>query len=429
MAVLAGCDGEGVTRPPPTDVAFFNAAANIEAIGFFREESLEVDLAYSQGSVARFDSGSYDFSLDYTLVGATTPPRALTQPLTLASDVNYTFVAVAPEGDFKLIVTETDDREAGAATARWTFIHAFPGLGALDVYVEPIDTILSSATPKGTVAYEGSTTFEFTSGIYQVWLTGSGDPNDIVFESSAQGPVAGEDQIFVVSDPGEQGTFDIVVSRIGSSAFRLGQEGQTSELRVVQVVADRQDRDIYLDETTGTPLFAALPFGEISAYEEVPLGTHTAITTPAGNPGAEESTSTYFAGPGLRYLILVSGDTTDGIGQIFIAEDKRSISGQATVRLLNGAESFFVLHVYFAAPGADISELPPTIEILSPDATNRVPLIPGDYEIWVRNPITDTVLAGPLAVTMADGGFYGILVADAVGGSTVDLVLFDDFIP
>ncbi|MGD8340828.1 MAG: hypothetical protein PVH89_08600, partial [Gammaproteobacteria bacterium] len=298
IAVLAGCDGNGVTRPPPTDVAFFNAAANIETIGFYREESLEAQLAYAQGEISRFDSGSYDFNVDYTLAGEQSPPRGLTFERTLAGDRNYTFVVVAPGSNFNVIVAETDDRPAGADLVRSTMMHAFPGLGPLDVYVEPPDAILSSATPRASIAYEESATFEFTAGAYRMTLTTAGDPNDVRFQSLALTQVAGADQTFVVSDPGGQGTLDIVVSRIGSTSLRLGEEGETAGLRVINAIEDRLDRDIYLDDTTAAPFLGSLPFAEVPAYQDISFASHSLIVTPVGNPGAEESTANFFGGPG-----------------------------------------------------------------------------------------------------------------------------------
>jgi hypothetical protein len=40
---------------------------------------------------------------------------------------------------------------------------------------------------------------------------------------------------------------------------------------------------------------------------------------------------------------------------------------------------------------------------------------------------TTTVVAGPIPVTLADTGFYGVLITDGATGSTADLVLIDDF--
>ncbi len=177
-----------------------------------------------------------------------------------------------------------------------------------------------------------------------------------MFESILQTPGPGFDDTLVISDPGEQGTLDIVLSVIGPNAtIRLGQVGQVSELRAVNVVADRAARDVYLNETTGTALFESLPFAEFSAYAETAPGVQTLITTPIDNPGTEEASDAYLAGAGQRYTAMIAGNTNAGIQQVLIAEDKRSISGQATLRIFSGAGSFFILQVYVVEPGAPIS--------------------------------------------------------------------------
>ena len=106
-----------------------------------------------------------------------------------------------------------------------------------------------------------------------------------------------------------------------------------------------------------------------------------------------------------------------------------SISGQATLRIFNGAGSFFILQVYLVEPGTDITDRPPNLETRSPNVTSRIPLVPGDYELWVRYPVTATVVAGPVDLALADGGVYGILFADGPGDGTVEIVYFDDFTP
>ncbi len=61
--------------------------------------------------------------------------------------------------------------------------------------------------------------------------------------------------------------------------------------------------------------------------------------------------------------------------------------------------------------------------------TSRIPLVPDNYDFWVRDPLAATVVAGPIDLSLADGGVYGILLADGPGDGTVEIVYFDDFTP
>jgi hypothetical protein len=65
--------------------------------------------------------------------------------------------------------------------------------------------------------------------------------------------------------------------------------------------------------------------------------------------------------------------------------------------------------------------------VAAPSISQFAGLVPADLELTVRDADTSTIVAGPTPVTLAAGGLYGILALDSVGGSTVDIVLFDDF--
>jgi len=434
LVIVAGCQGEGITRPPPTDnVNFFDAASNLGNVFFVREQDFGhvIDLRYADqngGHSASYDSGQYDFHLGYYPGGTSTPVDAVTFGETLSPDLDYTFVAVAPGGQPQVLKFTTADRPDNATTSRVTIMHAHQGIGDLDVFFEPQGTDLTMATPRGTISYAADAlSFEVQPLAYRLYLTPSGDPSTILFESSNQSyqSVVAND-FLVVSDPGELGLTDVYVERLGSA---LGQVGLRSSLRVVHGLGDRLDRDIYLDDTLSAPLFPAQPFGVVSDDIEVDFGLHPFIVTPVGNPGTEEFSFNFAAASGLRHTILVS-ENSDGtiVGQA-LAEDKRSIAGQGTLRVLDGAGLFEVINVYVTTPGTDITPIGPNLQMLPPGYSPRAAFPPGDYEITVEDEITKAILAGPTPVTLEDGGVYGILIVNGVGGSTVDLVLYDDFVP
>jgi hypothetical protein len=434
LVAVAGCQGEGVTRPPPTDnVNFFDAASNLSNVVFVREEDFgnSIPLVYGDangGQSASYDSGQYDFHLEYFPGGATTPVRAVTFSETLSPDLDYTFVAIAPGGQPQVLKFTADDRPDNATASRVTIMHAHGGLGDLDVFFEPPGTDLTTAVPRGTISFASDAlSFEVQPIPYRLYLTPAGDPSNVLFESSNQSyeSVVAND-FLVVSDPGELGLTDVFVSRVGT---QIGQVGLRSSLRVIHGLGDRLDRDIYLDDTLSAPLFPAQPFGVVSEDIEVDSGSHSFIVTPVGNPGTEELSFTYVAASGLRHTILVS-ERSDGTitGQV-LAEDKRSIAGQGTLRVLDGAGLFEVVNVYVTTPGTDITAIGPNIQMLPPGYSPRAAFPPGDYEITIEDEITKAILTGPTTVTLEDGGVYGILIVNGIGGSTVDLVLYDDFVP
>lgn len=432
LFAVAGCQESGNDRPPPSYVNYFDAAPNLEAIEFRREQDFSntVGLSYALGQArTRYDSGPYDFHLAYSTVNPDAQEVDFSE--TLSPDKVYTFVAVAPNGQPE-VLKFAEDALTDPTTQRFTLIHAFEGLGDLDVYWEAPGTILSSAVPIGTISFgQDPLPFEVVPGTYRLFLTTAGDPNDVLFESSNQtivdAPERLIDDVLVVSDPAGQVTVDLIVSRVGYS--RLGQDGVGSTLRVIQSITDRVDRDIYVDDTTSPPSFPAQTFGVFSDYADVAFGTRNVIVTPVGNPGTEEFSLQYSAVSGGVHTMLFSSNADGEISAVSILEDKRSIVGQATMTFFDGAGLFGDLYIYAVPPGTDITSLDPQLVMYAPGFSSRLPVIPGDYELWVKDATTSAILAGPQAITVEDGGVYGIGFVNGAGGSTVDLVLYDDFIP
>lgn len=429
IVAAAGCDSEGIVRPPQTDVRIFNAASNLGTVALLREESLAAQLEYGDGRATEFDAGQYDFHVEFSPV-ATGRTRAFSFSETLDADLAYTFVLVAPGGEPEAFVATAPAHDNDADTTRWTIVHAFEGLGEVDVYLEDEGTDLTTATSRGRVGYGADAlSFEVAPGILRLFLTTAGDPTDIVFQSFNVAFVPGFSESLVISDPGDLGTLDIEVSRIQTNTVRMGQVGQTSETRAVNGIDDRLDRDVYFDDTTTPALFPALPFGQLTDYIGVEPISHNVIVTPLGNPGTEEASIDAFFLPGRIFTILIAGNSTDGVVQSVVTEDKRSIDGQASFRIYNTAGLFGRVSVYVVPPGTDITQTNPEVELGAPAATPRNAYVPGDYELWVVDVDPVTVLAGPIPVTMNDGGVYGMLLLNGADGNTVEVDLFDDFDP
>lgn len=436
LVALSACGSDGNVRPPQITVNVFNAASNLEAFGIFREEQAfgasfqDASLTYSESATHRIDSGQYDFHVEVATAATLIPERLLSVDLTLAANLEYTFVVTAPGGLPELQVIDTDAEPAGDTVTRITLIHAFHNLGSVDVYMQPAGTSLTSVAPQGQISFgETDLTFDLTPDTYHIFLTPAGNPNDVLFESVNLTFDGGSRGIFVVSDPGNRGNYDIQVSSVTGNIPRIEQEGLQTSVRVIQTIDDRLDRDVYVDDTLAAPLITNAAFGAVPAYSDVSPAANDIILTQAGNPGTEEARQAFPSFAGFYYTILFSGDLTNGISAQVITEDRRSITGQATMRLLNGAGLFEFVNVFIEPPGTDIATEDPSIQFSAPGFSNRLGLAPGDFEITVQDDATDTILAGPAPFTVEDGGYYGILLLNSADGSTIDVSLFDDFIP
>jgi hypothetical protein len=69
----------------------------------------------------------------------------------------------------------------------------------------------------------------------------------------------------------------------------------------------------------------------------------------------------------------------------------------------------------------------PLTTLAAPGITSLFTLPEGDFEVVLRQPGTETVLAGPLPIRVDAGGIYALLAIDGAGEEAVEIVLLEDF--
>lgn len=430
LFVLAACDSDGVVRPPPADVRMLHAAPNYNTIGFLREENAEAILDFGQGSAVRFDSGQYDFHMDTVPVGASAVFRALSFSADLSPDLDYTLVLIAPSGPLEVMTVTTPDVDPASGRTRITVVHAHPSLGAVDVHLEIEGTALSSATVRASLGFgPAPTVFEVPSEIYHLFLTTAGDPNDVIYESTDLFIVPNDDFVYVISDPANQGFSPLAVTEVGTNTRRIGDANELSAIRFLQGIDDRLDRDIILENQTVTPFLTNLAFGDLIDYVDITRALHTVGLTPAGNNTVLEDSLIYTAVAGRYSTIIYAGNPSDEVSGLVLLEDKRSITGQATVTIMNVAGLFESLEIFIESPGTDISAETPVVTLAAPGLQDRAAFVPGDYEVTVRDLTSGSIVAGPTPLALADGGVYNLRLQNAATGSSVDTIFIDDSPP
>lgn len=429
MTALGGCGGKGTSRPPPTNLRVVHAAPSYGSLSFLREAHNEGDLDFGAGAALSFDSGQYDFHFARTLSDGTLEHVANIST-TLSPDSDYIFVATQPATGAAIepIVVESTHFVPTSADAEVTLIHAGTALGAFDVYIEPEGTDLTTATPVGSLAYSESLPPTMVAdGAYRVYLTDPGQPANVAFESPTFSLAAARSTALVITNGGGRGTAPITLVAVGDSSVELQPVDQPGAVRVINAIADRIDRDIGVDGQLSPPAFPAVAFGSVSAYQTFASSVHDLNVAPVGNPGAIEHTEAFTIQPGAIQTILVAGDPNDAIVSALTPEDRRSIDGQARFRIFSATNLLGDLEFYLTDPGTDINTAFP-VGVLAPPSASVIRALPaGDYELTVRDYDTQTIVAGPQTLTLADGKLYGILAVDSPGGATADIVLFDDF--
>jgi hypothetical protein len=169
-----------------------------------------------------------------------------------------------------------------------------------------------------------------------------------------------------------------------------------------------------------------MTFAEPTAYAPVPVGTVKVNVTPVGNPGVLEIDTQFSAAIGQRVTGLFTGPA-GALLAIFAADDGRRFNREAKIRFMNAASQFSAIDFVITLPGGDPNQPFPVAQLFAPGVSDYVPLYPDDYDLYLFQAGTPTVLSGPTRITVAAGGIYGALAVDGPDSATANVRLLDDF--
>ena len=420
---LAACDS-GRKSPPKVPVIAINAAPSYADLTFLRVEQIAGTLGYRQGQAFSFDADTYRIHIDTSTPDGTSRTRLLEITQTMTPEHEYTFLLREIGGVLDAQVLE--DPIATDTSVR--VMHAASTLGTVDAYIAPAGADLTIATPLLTDLAFGDITglLPFAGGSYVLTLTEPGNPANVLLttpEFSLSGATSVEFAIVDGANVGVDPYSVMVATDVGVANF--ADPTVDAAVRIINTVSDRNPIDLPIDEQTPA-LFADVPFGTVSDYLPVPAGQHTFTANAAGAPNAaiiDSHTLTLTAGR--RYTILVGGDV--GAADAFTSvDDLRPVPDRARVHFFNGSAPFTAVDFFLVPAGTDFADATGTL-VLPDSAVENHPFPAGDYDIMLRQNGSTTILAGPIPVTLAAGGVYGIAAVDSAAGGSLDVVLFDDF--
>lgn len=425
---LTACSQQGRQEPPKTRVEVVNAVPSYDSLDFLRVQHVEATLGYNVGSAFQFDADQYDFHFDFTPPGTSTEQALASFDKELVAGSDYFFVAAEVGGQVQPIMIDAPAFDPASSDAQVLLVHAAEQLGAVDVYLEPAGTDLSTATPLGNVSFLGhADPVDKAPGDYVLTVTAPQDPATVLFQSSTSLTLTAGDSNMLVLEPGPgNGLGDIIATQNNTTAstFFVDTNAQ-SALRVINAAADQADRDIYADNNFSTPLDASVAYATASAYSTLAVGDHDIAVTPAGNVGATELTQTLSLAGGARYTFLFTGDS-NGLSGLLVSQENRPITGQSRVQFLNGATQFVALYFYLQPAGTDITGVAPQTQLGPPGNSTSALFAPGDYELTLVDSTTAATVAGPTPVTLKGGGTYTVLAVNGSDSSTARGIIIDD---
>jgi hypothetical protein len=427
LLALIGCD-KGRQEPTEVDVRVVNVAPGFVELDYLRETRDNNGVPFTVGFKgihdARYDVDSYDFFVGERSGAGGGAPRSWTFSPQLQADRAYTFILTEVAGEIQPVVLENAAAPAGEAQIQG--LHAAAGLPALDLYLERPGVGIAGATPRGSfTAQQQIPARTIASGDYELWLTEAGNPANVLLSTTTFPLAAGVTSTFViVPEPGLATQFSVMVVQPSSGV--LYDRNATAPLRVINGATDMAPRDFAINSQFSPPLFSAVPFAEPTATATVPFGSQTINVTPVGNPGVLELNQTFNGTVELTTLMFAG--TAGTLTYTLTSDDGRRIHNEAKIAFLNAATQFSGVDFVLTAPGEDQALVAGFAALVAPGASlTYSPIIPGDYDLYLRQNLGTTVLSGPTRVTLASEGIYGVLAINGPDTATAGVVLFDDF--
>lgn len=426
--VLSGCD-DGRPAPGKVTVQITNVAPGFGSLSFQREQDTRQEwvavLSFKGTSAFVYDADTYDFYVVEPTLNDNDPGRTWTFAPTLEPNTNYVFALTEVAGEIEPLIVGAPTPSAGSAQV--VAAHAAVGLPAMDLYIQPVGVGIAGATPRGSFGpRQQIAPLTLSPGDYELFLTAAGNPANVLLASGSFGLPSGITSTFIVVDERGQGTAQLSVVLLQGGPTLLFDRNAPAELRVINGATDQAPRDVAINSQFSPPLFSAAPFGDTTAYAQTPLGSNPLQITPVGNPGVFELESNFSAVIGQRASLLFTGPPGALLG-IYAADDGRRLNREAKLRVMNSALQFAAVDFVLTVRGGDPNTTPTLAQLFPPGVSSYLPVYPGDYDLYVYQANTTTVLAGPAPISVSAAGIYSVLAIDGPDTATVGLRFLDDF--
>ncbi len=345
---------------------------------------------------------------------------------TLEEDSAYFLVLREVAGQPEPLLIERPSALQGTGS-EVEILHAATTINAVDVYMDIENFDLSTATSRGTIDFDETVAItSLADGAYQIILTDPGNRANIRLDAESIGILGTQGVLLLIVDGAGSGTSPLAIVPGDTQGTAFNDRNEQANIRVINALSDREAINVGVDGQLMPPLIAGVPFATASAFGLVAPGDHNLNVESVLTPGTLDIDEAIVAQSGTFETWLITGNTGDMTATEF-RDDFRVIPGESQLRLYHGSPQNGVVNVFLQPPGTDITTVPATVASAVTTITPPVRITPGDYEITITEQATDAVLAGPIAATIAAGGFYGILVTDAAAGTGLEVTLLFDF--
>ena len=164
----------------------------------------------------------------------------------------------------------------------------------------------------------------------------------------------------------------------------------------------------------------------LSSSQSPSIGSQPIAVTPVGNPGVLELNDTYNGIVDQRTTLLFAGPA-GALTFALAADDGRRIHNEARLRFMNAATQFTGVDFVLTLPDLSPDSVDALRTLAAPGIAAASALAPGDYDLYLRQTGTTTLLYGPTRISVAAEGLYELLALNGPDGTTADVVFLGDF--
>jgi hypothetical protein len=439
---LAGCGGES-RFPEATgegSVRAINAIPTSPEIGFLIEERRIGNIDYKSSSgKSRYDDLEYTFNFEAVIPNSMLPDvdeagsslrRIASRLIDVVRDTSYTLVISGDLLDPTVTLWERPEPEFadGATGIEVQVGHAGATLGAVDVYFADPATTPAAGNALGTIAAgEVLSVSSFEAGEHVLTLTTPGNPGDELFQSETIVSAAGNAYLFVAFDPDGRDLSPVAVRRINivaNQSTRIPDADYPPTYRFHHASADADAVDIYTDDPLTVPAVSGLDFRGVSADTPMPSGDVPITVTEAGNQGNLIEDVDRLVITGVRYFAYLFENATGGTSLIEYIPDLRSVETYAKISVISTVPGENAVDFY-AIPAESDTTLEDAFPLLFGLIPSLAPvefdLNENSYEVYVTVSGEKTVLAGPIALELANGDIVQAVIYENVDPAVVDV--------
>ncbi len=445
LATTNGCSDSGNQEAVTGkgSIRALHTVPNLGTVRFLIEETTLGSLTFQSATgISEYDDLEYEFRFEITLPDddPEEPTELVSRTLEVTAEQEYTFVLAGTLASPQLYLWEqfgrdwaeelsnAEENETEVTVMEVSFGHAAATLGDVDIYLEAPGTSPLSTTPRATLGYsEFDAALELSAGDYQLVITPAGDPTTFVFASNPFSLTAATSTLITLLDNGGYTTADISISLIGSgSGTDLADINSSAVISTVHAALGTGPLDVFDIDDLSAPIVDSLPFGVVSDEVDLESGTFNMLVTPEDNQGVflTQIAVNALAGTYNRlFLVGLPGDV-QAVSQRY---DHSTIATHARLQLFQAAVRFSSVDVYVVDTATDIQLIGPSYSsVLYGTGFSYASLQENEYNVFVTEPGSKNVIAGPLNVTLEKSHNYSLVITDSPNISAADLVFFEE---